>query len=277
MLEPLIGHQRALQTGRGPGDTDAATHAAVRDGGDRYVIQVADVERSQQDPARDCRERARVAAVFIALNLRAPAPPAVTPPPSQPPAPAPAPAPVSASTPAPAPAAPSVQVNLGAFASLAYAPRAQISGGGGLSIWMRYKLLGVGLESGAMSATRLEITPSTGGGHVDLLRLPSALTVAALWRISRISLGPVLGLAVDALRAEGRALDRTKSHWRANLGLVAGLRSETHLTESWSLLAQLTGAYYPRSYVLRVEPDQRIAHTPHFWLAAQVGLLCRLR
>jgi hypothetical protein len=273
MLEPLVGHQRALKL-EADEETkaDAALRASVRDQGDWYVILVGGVTRGQEDSARDCKERARVAAVFIALNLRAPLPaPASTPTAAPPRKPAPAPPRAEPQR------APSMQVSLGGFASFAYAPRDQLAGGGGLALWLGFGLFRVGLESGAMSATQLAITPRADGGHVDLTRLPSALLGAALWRVSRVSLGPTLGLAVDVLRAQGRALDRTGSSWRANLGPVLGLRTETHLTDRWSLSALVSGSFYPRSYELRVEPEGRLAHTPHIWLAAQLGLLCRLR
>ena len=73
-LAPLVGgdaqHPRAAA---------ARARASVRDLGERYRVEVGAVAREFDDSARDCRERARVAAVFIALNRKkaqaAPRPP----------------------------------------------------------------------------------------------------------------------------------------------------------------------------------------------------------
>jgi hypothetical protein len=293
MLEPLVSHQHTLRVeARGsarepnvevrgsareqdlnaPAGVDPARLASVRDLGEQYVIEVAGVTRSQSDADRDCRERARVAAVFIALNLQAPPPP-----------PAPAPAPVAqpapaAPAPAPAPAhPPSVQVGLGAFASVGYAPPDQVAPGGGLELWVRHGIWRFGLGAGVMGKIDLAITPSAPGGHVELMRLPALLSAGPMWRVSRFELGPSLGLAVDLLRAEGQALDRNQDLWRANVGAQLALQTQLILTETWSISGLLAGAFYPRSYDLMVGPNQRSAHTPQIWLAAQLGILCRLR
>ena len=274
MLEPLIGHQRVLRVDAQP-RLDASSLAAVRDRGETYLIEVAGVERSHTDPGRDCKERARVAAVFIALNLQTPPPPrAVTPTPE--PAPAPTPAP-RAPTQAARASAPSLQVGLGAFASVAYAPRDQVAPGGGLELWMRRGIWKLGLSAAVMGRTELAITPSEPGGRVALLRLPARLYVGPMWRVSRFELGPALALALDVLRAQGQGLAENADLWRVNLGAELALQTQLILTETWSISGLLGGTYYPRSYDLTVGPNERSAHTPHFWLTAQLGILCRLR
>lgn len=267
MLEPLIGHERTLARDP-PADSTPSAIATVRDLGQRYAIEVSAVVSEQTDTARDCVERARVAAVFIAMNVRTP-PPAHArdeTPARREPAPSPVPA---------APTAPSWQLALGAFASLAYAPSAQLAGGGGLELWLTRAHLQLGLTSGALSASQLAIDPGT--GHVDLLRLPTNVLAGAMWRISRFELGAALGLALDLLRAQGRALARSESGWRANVGGVLALQSRLLLTHRWSLSALVNGSFFPRSYQLQVAPAARSADTPRFWLAAQLGVLFRLR
>src|SRR5436190_5216433 len=92
-LLPVLGEE-AMRT------TAGATR--VSDLGDRFEVTVLGQTRQYPDATRDCAERARVAAVFIALAVRPPvfappsppSPPAVVrsvappPPPAEPPAPA---------------------------------------------------------------------------------------------------------------------------------------------------------------------------------------------
>jgi hypothetical protein len=275
MLEPLVGHQHALRlhnpSAAQPPDVQ------VRDLGDDYRIQVEGVQRDQSDPARNCKERARVAAVFIALNLQAPPAKAEPVAPPTPPLQR-APAPVAPAAPQPSrQRTPAIEVGLGAYASVAYAPQDSVAPGGALELWLRRELLLIGVRVGAAGESKLAVTPHTAGGHASLLRLPGSIFAGLLWPISRWQLGPSLGLAFDLLRARGRGLVGNDSIWRANLGAYLGLQAQVSLTDRLSLAALLSGSFYPRSYKLRVEPDNRHADTPNIWLAAQLGLLLRLR
>jgi hypothetical protein len=54
----------------------AARRARVIDRGERYAIEIDGAHREVEDPRRDCVERARVASVFIALNMQEPMQPA---------------------------------------------------------------------------------------------------------------------------------------------------------------------------------------------------------
>jgi hypothetical protein len=170
-----------------------------------------------------------------------------------------------------------LQVGLGAFASIGYAPRDQVAPGGGLDVWMRRGIWKLGLSAAAMGQTELAITPSAPGGEVALLRLPARLYAGPMWRVSRFELGPAVALAVDVLRAKGEGLAQNEDLWRVNFGAELAFQTQLILTETWSVSGLLGGAYYPRSYDLTVGPNQRSAHTPHFWLTAQLGILCRLR
>jgi hypothetical protein len=274
MLEPLIGHQHVLHLHQASDPQPAAVQ--VRDLGDDYRIEVDGVQRGQVDPARNCKERARVAAVFIALNVQAPSTP--------PPAVAPAPAPVQAAPRAPEAPRPSprskqssVQLGLGIFASLAYGPKDALAPGGALDLWLQRELLLVGVRLGGAGESELPLTPGEAGGHADLLRLPAVVYAGLLWPISRWQLGPSLGLALDVLRGRGRGLDSSASVWRANLGAYVALQAQVSLTDWLSLAALVSGSFYPRSYRLRVKPDDRYADTPKIWLTGQLGLLFRLR
>jgi len=274
MLEPLVGHERRLRLLE-PGDARSAD-VQVHDLGSDYRIVLSGVERTHTDAARDCKERARVAAVFIALNLHAPAekvqPEAVA-------------APVSAATSEAAPpraatsriTPPTLRWGLGAFASVGYVPKQQAVGGGGLDVWLQHRLWHVGLRATGLSAERLPVSPRAEGGHAQLLRAPAVLFVGLLWRVSRVELGPSVGLAVDFLTARGRGLAASERIWRVNLGAQVGLDARYFLSERWALAARVDASVYPRAYTLRVEPQGREAHTPRIWLSAQLGVLVRVR
>jgi hypothetical protein len=277
LLEPLLGHEHTLRVARA--EAGDAPNVRVRDLGEAYAIEVEGAQRTQADPARDCAERARVAAVFIALNL---APQVASPDASEPSAP-PRPATPSDDNRPSEPSArtredeTTLQLGLAGFAALSYAPRASLAPGFGLEFLARRGLLQLGVRAGAFGQTRLDVAPRAPGGHVALLRLPAELFVGLLWRVSRFALGPALGVSIDALRAEGRDLARSQRLWRANVGGYVALRSQLWLTPRWALTALASGSLYPRVYTLRVEPDARSASTPQLWLAFQLGVLCRVR
>src|SRR5262245_13057849 len=88
-LRPVLGDEALRST---------AGASRVSDLGDRFEVVALGQVRQYADPARDCAERARVAAVFITLTVK---PPVF----AMPAAPAPAPK-VRVVAPPPAPAAP---------------------------------------------------------------------------------------------------------------------------------------------------------------------------
>jgi hypothetical protein len=275
MLEPLVGHERRLRLLE-PSDERSAD-AQVHDLGSDYRITLAGVERTHTDAARNCAERARVAAVFIALNLHAPAERA-QPEATSAPAPAAAPTiPPRVRDTAPRITSPTLRWGLGAFASVGYVAKQQAVGGGGLEVWLQHRLWHVGLRATGLSAQRLAVSPRADGGHAQLLRAPALLFVGLLWRVSRLELGPSVGLTLDLLTARGRGLAASERIWRVNLGAQAGLDARYFLSERWALAARVDASFYPRAYTLRVEPEGREAHTPRIWLSAQLGVLVRVR
>ncbi|HOU93139.1 MAG TPA: hypothetical protein PLU22_18935, partial [Polyangiaceae bacterium] len=66
-LEPLLDEPARSQLAAAP-----AERLRVVDHGDRYRIEVGTTVREVADPERDCAERARISAVFIAMNLALP-------------------------------------------------------------------------------------------------------------------------------------------------------------------------------------------------------------
>jgi hypothetical protein len=282
MLAPLVKEEILLPSERVTNSVPA-THVRVRDLGVDYEIELTDARRSQKDPARDCQERARVAAVFIALNLNAPLA-AEAPVPATPSAPAP--------QPAPAPEAPAVDqrageadarssalhIELSASVSVMFAPgRDLVAPAGGAALSLGLGAFRLTLSGALMGKVALPLSPGDPGGHVELLRAPLGASVGYVWRASRFALEPRLGLALDLLRVQGRELHEAARELRANAGVSAGLLGRVLLGHQLALFAGVDGAWFPYSYEVRVEPAPRTAHTPSVWLAGQLGLLLMLR
>jgi len=248
-------------------DAGAAT-ARVVDSGSSYRIEIGDASRTVEDPERRCLERARVAAVFLALNV----PPVV---PRVAADEAPAPSPVTAKLERPPPptrSGPQRALALRAFAGVDWAPSARASDvafGAGVSG-----------ELGPWSATVLgaissATSPYTGAGRAlryELLRIPLAFLVGREYSRKFFSIGAEAGLAVDILRLRGRDVPNPESSLRLNPGLR--LNAPLRLRASARLQAELVPgfSFFPRTYVVRVEPNTELAETPRWWLGLAIGL-----
>lgn len=334
MLAPLVAGTRVLiapeQAGEGRGEA-----AHVRDLGGDYVIELRGAQRQHHDADADCKERARVAAVFIALNLPgraasgAPAEPAragangaqsaqaagaqsaragaasarsaqaasTSAQPvhagtastesarergptdgTTPPAAAVASAEQSAKDEAPDRSTGSERpfhLGVSALALLAFAPDVPgVAPGGSAALWLRWRLLRLELSGGATAKSELPVSPAAPGGSAAMWRFPLAASASMLWRISRFELGPSLGVALDLLRARAEDVERSERALRANVGGQLAAVGQLLLTERLALSLSLSGAFFPRSYELRIEPAPRHADTPRVWLTAQLGLAC---
>jgi hypothetical protein len=286
MLAPLVSERIAL-AGDALSLLPNAQAIRVRDLGPEYAIEMRDTQRLHSDPERNCAERARVAAVFIALNLRenaggeaarddsqkAPAP-AASSAPSKPSSRAPD---SVGATPAQSARWP-LQIGIGAWASVQFAPEPrQVAPGGGASVWLQRAALRLTLRGELMGKVALPLTPAEPGGSAELWRIPLALSVGYVWHAARFALEPRLGLAVDLLRMRGLGVDRSEPALRANAGAELGLFGRVFLGPRLALFAGLAGSWFPRAYALRIEPTPRRAYSPKVWLAGQLGLEFMLR
>lgn len=246
-----------------------ARSASVNDLGERYTIEIAGLSRELEDPARDCVERARVAAVFIALNLAAKAAPA--------PAPVPPDEPAPQTEPASEPEAASrLQLGLRLFGDGAYATALEHGAlGGDAGAWLGHGALRFALTVGVLSPARVSLAPEPSA--VSLLRIPVLASAEYVLRFGPVELGPALGIALDVLRLRGLSLERAQTALRLNPGLLlaadAGLRVSSALLVR--LRAHATG--FARAYDLRVEPLGPLGRTPRLWLGTSLGLDWQLR
>jgi len=248
-----------------------AQSVSVSDLGERYAIEVAGLSREVQDPARDCVERARVAAVFIALNLAQ----------KPEPEPAPQPAPPAESAPPPEPTdepqePPGLQLGLRVFGDGAYALAPERGAlGGGLGAWLGHGAWRVALDVGVLSPVRVSFAPADGA--VSVLRLPVVASAGFRLRVGRLELGPSVGLALDVLHLRGVEVLRPQSQLRFDPGLSVAAEAGLRLAPALVVGLRVHAEALARAYALRVDPLGPLAHTPRLWLGASLGLDWQLR
>lgn len=242
--------------------------ARVSDGGDAYAIEIDGERREVTDTRRDCVERARVAAVFIALNMQATKPE----PPKEPEPDEPEPEPEE---PEPPPLAPGVGASL--FALGEHATDAERTAfGAGASVFYAGAPFRFELSAAVLAPIELELTPRDDvRGRVDLMRVPLALTASYLLRLGDIELGPLLGLALDVLHMKGQGVERPQSELRLSAGVVLGAAAHLWITRHIGLLFHAQMRAFPRAYRLAVEPTGALGETPRVWLGAQLGAQAR--
>jgi hypothetical protein len=252
-LAPLLG-ERATQL-------DTSARIEISDAGNSYRIRVATAERQVNDPQRDCQERAKVSAVFIALNLpvRAPEPP---PPPQQPPA-----------QPEPPVVQPSrMQLVLQLLGSVEHAPELPGTGKGlYVGAALRSGRIDLTLHGGVFAPLSV-VGPERETTAYELWRFPASLTIGFSSDARGLSLGIAGGLALDVLRFRGVDLPNPDSGLRVNPGFLLAVPLRLHASRHVAAVLMPTLALFPRTYIVRLEPTRQLDESPRFWLGARIGL-----
>ncbi len=245
--------------------------ARVADLGERYAIEVDGARREVEDARRDCVERARVAAVFVALNMQS-AP--VKPEPREEPEPEPAPEPDELEAP---PLLPGLGVSVFALGEHSTDAGRTTFGAGAAMFYVRAPFR-FELGAGVLAPVELELDPRDDiRGRARLLRVPLALTASYLLRLSSFELGPTLGLALDVLHIEGQGegIERPQTELRVSPGLLAGADAHLWLSRYFGLVLRVQMRAFPMVYRFEVEPAGRLGEAPRLWLSAQLGAEAR--
>jgi hypothetical protein len=261
--------ERELRPLLGEASLSAETSSRIRidDYGDTYRVGVEQSERVVSDPERNCAERAKVSAVFIALNLpsrRAAAgaqpEPAVTP--RVEPEPRVDAEPPSANW----------RLLLRGLAGVEHAPEpARLATGVTLGAGFWRGRLGAGLSAGVQ--TPVAIASSTDpSATYELWRLPASLTLGYGVEAGRLGAAVEGGLALDLLRFRGLTIPNPDVGLRLNAGVRVSLVLRLRASRSLAALLMPTLAYYPRSYLVRLEPTRLLGESPRIWWGAGVGL-----
>jgi hypothetical protein len=246
--------------------------ARVRDLGEAYAIEAPGAQREVEDSIRDCLERARVAAVFIALNVKPIPKPEPAPPPEPEAEPEPEPEPEPEAEPEAEPDG--TRFGLLLFGGLGYAGEIErVAPGGGFGAFVVRDDWRFLVSAALLAPAEFELAESGGErGSVELWRMPASVSAGYRLRAGPFEVGPALGLAVDVLRLRGQGVDDPQTELRANPGFL--LAADLHLpfTRRLSASLRLGLSWFPRAYDLSLEPGGRVGQTPRLWFGGHLGL-----
>jgi hypothetical protein len=253
------------------GVAGAPTGASVGDRGAAYVVAVGDRTKTYPDADRNCDQRARIAAAFIALALE-PGPVPLQPERMAPPAPVATPAPGDRLPQAP----PSSGVTwarldgVGAFE--VSSPLGLGSPGLGLEIAAGRGAWGVWAACTWIGAATMRL--AVAGESLRLERFPCAIGPAALLWTRVLETEMKAGLALGAVRAAGEGFATVYSSERLEVGARLAIDAALHLSPNARLepVAGLEVTYYPVPYHLVRAPGGIVASTPTLWAGVTAGL-----
>jgi hypothetical protein len=267
-------------------DGDGALVVRIDDLGARFRLRVGADTRELADGGRRCEERARQAAVVVALAL---APPSVEEPPTPmlapPTAEAAAPPPTEAEVrapieerPAPRAIAPRALVAFELGAGLHMAPSAD--GGtlaeGALALRLaagrpRFQIL---LGVAATSPSTMKLAPAP----VSMTRFPIDLSARYVARAGKERETAFdVGAVGDVLLLEAAS---GAGGNRLSLGVRAAASERFWLTDDAAIFASIETAFLPNTYALVIDDGMASrpeGHTPDFWLGLSLGCVVRVR
>jgi hypothetical protein len=253
----------------------APEDGAIIDEGSQYRVTIAGQERSFVDAARQCAERARHAAVFVALVLdpplvpepseATPPTPAATPPPLPPPE-RPA-APPSPRTPT------SVDLTLGTILQVAPGggDRGTTVAAGGM-LWARARrgfhlALGTGVLRGSFHFKDVV---------ADAWWIPIHVAAGIGFTTDRWEGVAEVGPNATILSVLARDLEQAQSQVRLEWGVRAALFGRFWLSDNFALYLSGETLVRPSSYALLIDPQGQVGFTPAWWIGGAAGLSCKL-
>jgi hypothetical protein len=253
----------------------APADAAITDEGTQYRVTIAGQERFFVDGARQCAERARHAAVFVALVLDpplvpGPAEPTPAAPPTPPPSPPPSERPAAVSPP---PTLGALDFTLGTV--LQVAPAAgdrRTTVAAGVMAWARAKrgfhlALGTGVLRGAFQFDDIA---------ADAWWVPIHLAAGITYETEPWEVGAEVGPSATILSVRGRELEQAESQVRVEWGGRASAFSRFWFSKNFALYLAGEALVRPSTYALLIQPQGPIGFTPGLWLGGSAGLSCRL-
>jgi hypothetical protein len=263
----------------------ARPRVAIVDLGEHYQVRVVTdagpLERSIDDPARDCERRARFAAEFVVLallppQLAAPPEPIATPPapplppPAPPPPPPPSPPPPVIRVPPPdRPAI--VRVELSAVVDAA----PPILGAAGVVTWggdLRVRL-GAARVAGVVGVGYMpEATFEAGDFRASLARVPAV--AGAVVRLLERPLSVDAGVAAAGVleKYDGLSPHAPAAASRLAPGLELTLTATALPRSRLAPVFALRCSWLPLTQELTAVPAGNVAATPSLWLGASVGV-----
>ena len=259
-LFPAVSH---LRPGRDPLPPDFR----IVDLGDAFEITAGGQAQRYADAPRDCLERARVAAVFVALAVN---PPSILSPP-------PPPAPAAQMPPTPVLERSWLSVGVAARIDDALGGGSATAGGttagGELEVAVGGGAFGLAATAGVVTSTESTIDAVRVGQH----RFPCSLSATVRRRASaRLELRGELGASLTPFTLHGQGLETTLPVTRFD----AGPRAAVELRFPMRPLVPFVGLhaeYFPRTYEISVAPLGDIGATAPFQIGLSLGVAFEAR
>jgi hypothetical protein len=250
-----------------------APEATISEQGTQFRVTIAGQERSFDDAARQCDERARQAAVFLALVLdpllmaELSAEPRATRTP--------------AATPAVASRAPSEpkakvlqwEMTLGGVVHVAPGVSGRETAvAPGLALFTRAKrglhlALGAGFQTAKL---RFDIA------EADAWWIPIDVAVGIQSRANAWEIGAEIGPSARVLSVVGVNLKEASPHVRIDLGARASAWSRFWFGEQFGVFFSAETVLRPFPHMIDIDPRGSIGQTPPLWLGASAGIAASL-
>lgn len=233
----------------------AASEIILQDQGASWSIEVRGHQSSYADPSRDCRERARVAAVFAALALEPPDAGEVG-------------AQLAPRSAPPPPQAGSYALEIAplfALATIAGGASAVVGWGGQARVSRAGKPVGLSLGLEAATLSRMDL----GSYGASITRAPVDLSVRLGKAFGPWALAGELGAYVAYLRVRGSGLleDRVSTHADVGARVAVLARLRSRLAPFLSVQAEMSA----RRFDLAVDPSGTLGSAPRLWVSALAG------
>ncbi len=258
-LSPALAHIR-------PNLDPLPSDFRLADLGDAFEVTVGRQVQRYADAARDCTERARVAAVFVALAMN---PPLLEPP--RPPPPLPPPAVQRPQLP-PEPERNWLSVGVAARLDGAVGGGSDATSGatvgGELDVALGRGSFGLEASAGVVTSTQNPIASV----QVTQQRFPCSVAATFRRRASaHLEMGAAVGAALTPFTLHGQGLDMTLPVTRFDAG--ARLALELRVAgPTVAPFANLHVEYFPRTYEIAVAPLGNIGTTAPLQVGLSVGV-----
>ena len=240
----------------------------LTDLGDAFEVTVGGQVQRYADATRDCAERARVAAVFVALAMN---PLSLEPP--RPPPPVPRPAVQQTEPPLPRESKRSwlsvgVAARLDAAVGGSSDATSGATAGGELDFAFGRGSFGIEASAGLVTATQNTIASV----QISQQRFPCSLSAVVRRRAgAHLEVGAALGAALTPFTLHGHGLDMTLPVTRFDAGARLALELRVART-ALAPFANLHVEYFPRTYEIAVAPLGIIATTEPLQIGLSVGV-----
>jgi hypothetical protein len=272
LLERMLPRTKIIADPGPPGAADAT----VSDQGAHFRVTVAGQERSFDDGTRQCAERARHAAVFVALVLD---PPAIAELSSDPPearaAPAATVSPVDKARPSAERRPSGLQWDLALGPVMLVAPAGEgrsSAAAQGVAIFARAKRgfhwgLGAGILHGAL---HFDVADA------DAWWVPIDVAAGFTTRTTVWEIGAELGPNASVMSIVGENLKESRRQVRVEVGGRVSAWSRFWFSKQFAAFLSAEAVFRPFPYVLDIDPRGGIGQMPAVWLGLSAGLATAL-